>query len=277
MSAWLFRGGESYFRLRDFAEFCRRTGKPFQFWATQHRARMTPGDHAILGLFKDGCPAGTGGVFAIGSIKRIYKHRQDDGDIDVPFFRDLERRDTSRPVAAIVVRTVLSGESYIPLTELEARSAFQNGWRGSGRHSVWSLTNEQAKAIRDIAESAYDTRVKALRDTPTARLEELNRSAGHARRETSGSTFVRNPIVIELRRRRADYCCEQPGCNWKGFAPDGSDPFVEVHHIHPLAEGGPDTLHNTAALCPNCHRAAHYAVDRSDRRRALEALRRRVP
>ena len=30
-------------------------------------------------------------------------------------------------------------------------------------------------------------------------------------------------------------------------------PFVEVHHITPLSEGGTDTLDNLAVLCPACH------------------------
>lgn len=30
-------------------------------------------------------------------------------------------------------------------------------------------------------------------------------------------------------------------------------PFVEVHHIIPESEGGPDTLKNTAPLCAGCH------------------------
>ena len=28
---------------------------------------------------------------------------------------------------------------------------------------------------------------------------------------------------------------------------------VEVHHIVPQKDGGPDTLDNAAAVCPNCH------------------------
>ena len=30
-------------------------------------------------------------------------------------------------------------------------------------------------------------------------------------------------------------------------------PFVEVHHIIPESEGGPDTLNNAAPLCSGCH------------------------
>jgi hypothetical protein len=34
-------------------------------------------------------------------------------------------------------------------------------------------------------------------------------------------------------------------------------PFLETHHIYFLAEGGPDTVENVVALCPNCHRECH--------------------
>ncbi|SFB88291.1 HNH endonuclease [Marinospirillum celere] len=38
---------------------------------------------------------------------------------------------------------------------------------------------------------------------------------------------------------------------------DGT-PYLEVHHKTPLALGGEDTVENAIALCPNCHRKAHY-------------------
>ena len=38
---------------------------------------------------------------------------------------------------------------------------------------------------------------------------------------------------------------------------DGS-PYLEVHHIQRLADDGPDTIENAIALCPNCHREAHF-------------------
>jgi len=37
-----------------------------------------------------------------------------------------------------------------------------------------------------------------------------------------------------------------------------NSPFLEVHHIIPLAEGGLDTIENAIALCPNCHRQEHF-------------------
>jgi 5-methylcytosine-specific restriction enzyme A len=38
-------------------------------------------------------------------------------------------------------------------------------------------------------------------------------------------------------------------------------PYLEVHHVKPLAIGGSDTIMNAVALCPNCHRRAHYGID----------------
>ena len=69
---------------------------------------------------------------------------------------------------------------------------------------------------------------------------------------------MRNPDVVVEALLRANGVCER--C--KKPAPfarrsDGT-PYLEVHHRIPLAVGGEDTVENAIALCPNCHRAAHY-------------------
>jgi hypothetical protein len=50
--------------------------------------------------------------------------------------------------------------------------------------------------------------------------------------------------------------CEACGDDAPFLDVDGK-PFLEIHHLKPLAEGGPDTPDNTIAVCPNCHRALH--------------------
>jgi len=45
------------------------------------------------------------------------------------------------------------------------------------------------------------------------------------------------------------------------FDKKGNEPYLEVHHIIPLAEEGPDTVENAVALCPNCHREIHHGVN----------------
>ena len=39
------------------------------------------------------------------------------------------------------------------------------------------------------------------------------------------------------------------------------EPYLEVHHIKFLSDGGPDRAWNAVALCPNCHRRCNYADD----------------
>ncbi len=42
-------------------------------------------------------------------------------------------------------------------------------------------------------------------------------------------------------------------------------PFLETHHIIWLSKGGEDSVHNTVALCPNCHRKMHILNKKRDR------------
>ncbi len=62
-------------------------------------------------------------------------------------------------------------------------------------------------------------------------------------------------------------------CQLCGITLDYKDkqgrPYLEAHHIIPLAENGPDELSNMTALCPNCHRKMHVVADRDDIARLL--------
>ena len=42
------------------------------------------------------------------------------------------------------------------------------------------------------------------------------------------------------------------------------EPYLETHHINWLAAGGQDTIKNTTALCPNCHKKMHILNLKSD-------------
>jgi 5-methylcytosine-specific restriction protein A len=59
---------------------------------------------------------------------------------------------------------------------------------------------------------------------------------------------------------RAGGMCEN--CNKAApFKDKSGEPFLEVHHINRLADDGPDSPRNVAAICPNCHREAHLGRD----------------
>lgn len=81
------------------------------------------------------------------------------------------------------------------------------------------------------------------------------------RRDTAGgSRILRDAMVRRYVLRRAAGLCEL--CGAPGFVMDGGTPYLECHHVHGLAAGGPDTVDNVIALCANHHRQAHYGVDR---------------
>ena len=73
------------------------------------------------------------------------------------------------------------------------------------------------------------------------------------------TVFRRNEHVIaEVLFRAGGTCqgCQKPAPFIRRC--DGS-PYLEVHHRVQLSNGGEDTVANAIALCPNCHRAAHFA------------------
>jgi len=89
------------------------------------------------------------------------------------------------------------------------------------------------------------------------------RNLAPKRRPQASSVYDRDPLVVALRKRLASFRCEVDSCHSEQFWTDAGDPFIEVHHLIPLAEGGPDTLENTAAVCPTHHRLLHHGKDRT--------------
>lgn len=80
----------------------------------------------------------------------------------------------------------------------------------------------------------------------------------------------RSRDVVLYALARAAGLCEC--CNLEApFVRGDGRPYLEVHHMNRLTDGGPDLPEAVAAICPNCHRQAHYGVDRAglnDRLRA---------
>lgn len=112
----------------------------------------------------------------------------------------------------------------------------------------------------DAAERDLQRRVNQALKLPPEELLKRLKSAPEfpSTSVTQKKVFNRNATVIAAVLRRADgHCeaCRQPAPFLR--ASDGS-PFLEVHHKEPLAEGGKDTVENALALCPNCHRKAHF-------------------
>lgn len=76
------------------------------------------------------------------------------------------------------------------------------------------------------------------------------------------TSVKRDPAVVAWIQNNANGKCEL--CMQTApFLTKGNRPYLEVHHVITLANGGPDTVYNTVALCPNCHRAMHFSNDQA--------------
>ena len=79
--------------------------------------------------------------------------------------------------------------------------------------------------------------------------------------ERTSAVRMRSAAIRAYGLKRANgvcvYCQAQaPFITLKGL------PYLEVHHIKQLADGGPEHPEFVIGVCPNCHRRAHYGRDR---------------
>ena len=75
--------------------------------------------------------------------------------------------------------------------------------------------------------------------------------------------YVRDPKVVAWVLRVAAGSCELCRKPAPFISASTGNPYLEVHHVVTLAEGGKDMSSNCVALCPNCHRQCHSSNDRS--------------
>ncbi len=115
-----------------------------------------------------------------------------------------------------------------------------------------------------ISEDKYSLKMekdeKSARNLSDLYLEEkVNKSIRKPSTTNVASIkYNRNPYIVEYAKRKAKGVCQDCHKPAPFIGKPSGEPFLETHHIVPLANGGEDTIENTIALCPNCHRKRHY-------------------
>ncbi|MBF5055739.1 putative restriction endonuclease [Alcanivorax sp. 521-1] len=118
--------------------------------------------------------------------------------------------------------------------------------------------------------AGFDAAVEKLRKTRRASPPNGNEKPPSI--QVLVTQFVRNPEVVSWVLSEAAGRCER--CEIPApFVRDDGSPFLEVHHVQRLADGGEDTINNVVALCPNCHRELHY---RSNKQALAKKLRAKI-
>lgn len=118
------------------------------------------------------------------------------------------------------------------------------------------IEESQAKKARQLSTGELKARAQRAKKSPSVRLAQT-------------SAFVRDAAVAEYVKRIADGVCDlckQPA----PFKNKQNHAYLECHHIVWLAKGGDDTIGNTVALCPNCHRKMHVLNTKTDRELLLK-------
>ena len=136
---------------------------------------------------------------------------------------------------------------------------------------VMSYENPLTIIDEDVINSVFKDKSKVAARLSNEQLKNAatkTESSIVSSRKTSASTYIRNPYVTEYAKRLANGICQLCG----GAAPFNNSngrPYLETHHIQWLSIGGPDTINNTVALCPNCHRKMHVLNIKEDKDKLL--------
>ncbi len=117
---------------------------------------------------------------------------------------------------------------------------------------------EQISGQKAVPVAAFEIAVREA-----VEQKDLPKPSGNPRpkrRRISVAQLERDPNVKAwVLQQAAGTCesCEKPA-PFQGA--DGS-PYLELHYVRGLADGGADAVSNAVALCPNCHREIHYGAN----------------
>ncbi|RFP29804.1 HNH endonuclease signature motif containing protein [Duganella sp. BJB476] len=106
----------------------------------------------------------------------------------------------------------------------------------------------------------FDDEISAsLKLTRQARLKKIVATSTNPpkKSQVQVTRYARSPHVVAERLIIANGKCEKCRKTAPFKRKRDNTPYLEVHHVKLLSQGGLDTIENTLALCPNCHCELH--------------------
>jgi len=119
--------------------------------------------------------------------------------------------------------------------------------------------------IPNEREQLKSLKAKTLSELRQAALKKTSIRA--KTKEIKTTTSIRSEAIKLYALKRSNGKCEGCGSDAPFMSKQG--PFLEVHHVFRLGDGGPDHPKNVIAICPNCHRRVHYGLDGSQYNESL--------
>lgn len=200
--------------------------------------------------------------------------KSDRGDQDINFGQNITLKE--------------SNENGVDVYLFEAYERSRHMFRGRVRlvsepyqdtqagRKVWifplKIVDESFVIPEEVIEQNDEQKQKdAERLSVDALLERAKKVSGQSRRTVKSQTYVRDAYVAEYTKRRANGICDLCG-KPAPFNDKKGNPYLESHHVHWLSRGGEDTIYNTVALDPSCHKKIHVLDDDGDYKVLLERI-----
>lgn len=154
----------------------------------------------------------------------------------------------------------INGENGVPeIKSFTPELINKNLFKSDGRYYALDYESLPKKTHDEYEKIFQDQIKKSKTDTPEARTKRLKIAPKKPQKTNVTSTvYIRNPDVVIEVLRRANGVCEKCHKDAPFIRKKDNTPYLEVHHKIQLAHGGEDTVENAEALCPNCHREAHF-------------------
>ena len=122
-------------------------------------------------------------------------------------------------------------------------------------HGIWELyQDQQGKWCYRKVKSEFEKAVDDASELPPSERKEILDAENKTPEliEVTTRVYKRSPYVVAEVLSRANGKCQSCMSDAPFLKVDGT-PFLEVHHIEWLSNGGEDSVENAIALCPNCH------------------------
>ncbi|MCA0899782.1 MULTISPECIES: HNH endonuclease [Microbulbifer] len=140
---------------------------------------------------------------------------------------------------------------------------------GNDRKAIlFELAFEPLGVARQLLSTRFedDSLATLPKSLSIEQLRELAVSGGTSTRPTrtiKARQYYRSEAVRRYALRRAQgicECCDSPA----PFFTKKHEPYLEVHHLNRVSDGGADTPEGVAAICPTCHRNIHAGISGSE-------------
>ena len=185
----------------------------------------------------------------------------------------LAKRVSERLSIPEIPREETGGQKYYPVL-------FLGKYVDDERHFAWKLRPELIEALEKCSVRQLERAIQEMYRAEENAASELSDDEllEQAKMIHNGPAHVytsvtqqrqRDPRLVLAAKRRANGICQLCG-KMLDFNDRQGKPYLEVHHIIPLSENGPDELSNMVALCPNCHRRMHILNAAEDKAKLEE-------